>query len=179
MRSAPRDRGRPRVSSRVRALDRVARKRARDRTGARECVVPNELRARGVFFALSFFVTKYTADVYRDRPRRPEDDGGDFPDESWNRLAPRRPRLDLGARAALSRAALGGTRERPPVRLSRASCADFFLRASETARELVALSMGRPSLTALSISPARTRSFLATRLVTLPPEPARAVRPER
>ena len=117
--------------------------------------------------------------AYRDRRRRDDDglaaaDAG-LDEVSSKRDAPRRPRLDLGAVLAV----MGLARDAPPVRLYRASSAVFFLRASEMARELVALSMGKPSLTAVSISPAKTRSFLATRLVTLPTAPARAVRPER
>ena len=52
------------------------------------------------------------------------------------------------------------------------------LRASTTALLLDAESSGWPILTAVSISLARILSFLATRLVTLPVAPARAVRPD-
>jgi hypothetical protein len=57
------------------------------------------------------------------------------------------------------------------------SCA-LRLRASTTALLLDAESSGWPILTAVSISLARILSFLATRLVTLPVAPARAVRPD-
>jgi|AntAceMinimDraft_1070359.scaffolds.fasta_scaffold89984_1 hypothetical protein len=55
----------------------------------------------------------------------------------------------------------------------------FLLRASATALLLVAVSNGCPSFTATSISEANTRSFLATKFVTFPVAPARAVRPLR